>query len=169
MRGTKKLLCCGGGGGDFKGNGGGDGSCGNGNGGGGDSNDDDNDDDDDNNYDGAGGGGRNDNGGGDTATVAGTYSNQLKAEEETSASMAKATAMTKTDVNNGKGNSDSCVDDGNDGGGPLCHSRRWLVVALFSATHYCCRSSHAVMQSPTLLSPVAFTAFAAPFVGWYLH
>jgi hypothetical protein len=28
--------------------------------------------------------------------VAGTYSNQLKAEEETSATMAKATAMTKT-------------------------------------------------------------------------
>jgi hypothetical protein len=41
-----------------------------------------------------------------------------------------------------------------------------LVVALLSATHYCCHSSHAVMRSPTLLSPAAFAAFAAPVVGW---
>jgi hypothetical protein len=45
-----------------------------------------------------------------------------------------------------------------------------LVVAfLLSAARYCCRSSHAVMRSPTLSSPAAFTAFAAPVVGWYLY
>ena len=64
----------------------------------------------------------------------------------------------------------SCDDDDDDGGGGLlCRSCRWLVVALLTAALYCCRSSHAVMRLPTLSSPAAFTAFAAPVIGWYLH
>ncbi len=50
------------------------------------------------------------------------------------------------DNGNGNGNSDSCDNDNDDCGGPLCRSRRWLVVAfLLSAARYCCRSSHAVV------------------------
>ena len=64
----------------------------------------------------------------------------------------------------------SCDDDDDDGGGGhLCRSCRWLVVALLTAAPYCCRSSHTVIRSPMLSSPAAFTAFAAPVIGWYLH
>ncbi len=84
--------------------------------------------------------------------------------------MAMAKMVTATTTTTAMATVTGCNDDDdNGGGGPLCRSRRWLVVALLSATRYCCRSLHAVMRSPTLSSQAAFTAFASPVVGWYLH
>jgi hypothetical protein len=50
----------------------------------------------------------------------------------------------------------------------VAHAVGWLLHCCLPPA-IVCHSSHAVMQSPTLLSPAAFTAFAAPVVGWYLH
>jgi hypothetical protein len=79
--------------------------------------------------------------------VAGTYNNQIKAEQKKHGVNGDGDGDDEDgdDDDDGNGNSDSCDDDDDDGGGPLCHSRHWLVVALLSAACYCCRSLHNVM------------------------